>query len=214
MNLQVYQFEAVIQKVPDLDGAYVEIPFDVKAEFGKGRVLVHATFDGEPYDGQVVRMGTPYHILGIRRDIRAKISRQPGDTVRVTLCEREKVPSGITTVDAYITQFPAEKQEILQRVRRMIRENAPGAEERIQWGIPTYWKKENLVHFAGEKNHVGFHPSPEAITAFQDRLKEYKYSKGTVQFPYSKPIPYELIGEITRWRATSTTPQEQESHGS
>jgi len=83
-----YAFEAVIQKVPDLDGAYVEIPFDVKEEFGKGRVAVHATFDGEPYDGSVVRMGTPCHILGIRKDIRAKIGKQPGDTVKVTLWER------------------------------------------------------------------------------------------------------------------------------
>jgi len=84
-----YAFEAVIQKVPDIDGAYVEIPFDVKAEFGKGRVPVHATFDGEPYDGSVVKMGTPCHIIGIRKDIRAKISKQIGDIVKVTLKERD-----------------------------------------------------------------------------------------------------------------------------
>jgi hypothetical protein len=85
----IYEFDAVILKVPDIDGAYVEIPFDVKAVFGKGRVKVHATFNGEPYDGSVVRMGTPCHILGIRKEIRAKIGRQPGDTVHVTLVERE-----------------------------------------------------------------------------------------------------------------------------
>lgn len=85
-----HEFDAVIQKVPDLDGAYVEIPFDVKAVFGKGRVPVHATFDGEPYDGSIVRMGTPGHILGIRKDIRAKIGKQPGDTVHVTVRERER----------------------------------------------------------------------------------------------------------------------------
>ena len=85
---QTYAFEAIIQKVPDLDGAYVEVPFDVKAAFGKGRVPVHATFDGEPYDGQVVRMGTPGHIIGLRKDIRKKIGKQPGDRVRVTLRER------------------------------------------------------------------------------------------------------------------------------
>ena len=83
-----FEFTAVIQKVPDLDGAYVEIPFDVKAVFGKGRVKVHATFDGEPYDGSLVKMGTPCHIIGIRKDIRAKIGKQPGDTVRVTIRER------------------------------------------------------------------------------------------------------------------------------
>lgn len=90
MNTAKFEFDAVIQKVPDLDGAYIEIPFDVKSVFGKGRVLVHASFDGEPYDGQVVRMRTTCHILGVRKDIRAKIGKQPGDTVHVILHEREK----------------------------------------------------------------------------------------------------------------------------
>ena len=90
MNNKVYTFRAIIQKVPDIDGAYVDIPFDVKATFGKGRVPVHATFDGEAYDGSLVRMGTPGHILGIRKEIRAKIGKQPGDSVEVTLREREK----------------------------------------------------------------------------------------------------------------------------
>jgi len=89
MNLKTYEFEAIIQKVPDIDGAYIEFPFDVRTEFGKGRVKVHATFDGEPYDGSLVRMKTPCHILGIRKDIRAKIGKQPGDTVNVTVKERE-----------------------------------------------------------------------------------------------------------------------------
>ena len=73
--------------MPDIDGAYVEVPFDVKTEFNKGRVKVHATFDGEPYDGSIVRMGTPCHIIGIRKEIRAKIGKQPGDTIKVTLKE-------------------------------------------------------------------------------------------------------------------------------
>lgn len=90
MNPKVYTFDAVIQKVPGMDGAYVEVPFDARAAFGKGRVPVHAAFDGEPYDGQVVKMGTPCYIIGLRKDIRAKIGKQPGDSVRVTLKEREK----------------------------------------------------------------------------------------------------------------------------
>lgn len=90
MNPKIYKFEAEIKKVPDIDGAYIEIPFDVKAEFGKGRVPVHATFDGEQYDGSVVRMGTPCHIIGIRKDIRTKIGKQPGDTIKVTIRERAK----------------------------------------------------------------------------------------------------------------------------
>ena len=84
------EFDAVIRGAEDMDAAYVEIPFDVKAVYGKGRVAVHAEFDGIPYDGQAVRMGTPCHIIGVRKDIRAKIGKQPGDTVHVTLVEREK----------------------------------------------------------------------------------------------------------------------------
>lgn len=83
-----YEFDAVIIGKPDMDAAYIEIPFDVKEEFGKGRVLVHATFDGEPYDGQLVKMKTPCHIIGIRKDIRKKINKQAGDTIHVTLRER------------------------------------------------------------------------------------------------------------------------------
>ena len=88
MNEKEYAFDAVIQKVTDIDGAYVQIPFDVKAEFGKGRVKVHATFDGVAYDGSLVRMDTPGHILGMRKEIRAKLGKAPGDPVHVTLRER------------------------------------------------------------------------------------------------------------------------------
>ena len=89
MNTKVYEFSAVIQKVPNIDGAYVEFPFDACALFGKSRVKVYATFDGEPYTGILVRMGTPGHIIGIRKEIRAKIGKQPGDKVLVTVRERE-----------------------------------------------------------------------------------------------------------------------------
>ena len=90
MNPKTYECEAVIRKVEDIDGAYIEIPFDVKMEFGKGRVPVTATFDGERYEGSLVRMKTPYHIIGIRKEIRAKIGKQPGDVVKVTIVERAR----------------------------------------------------------------------------------------------------------------------------
>ena len=89
-----YEFEAKILKNPDMDAAYIEIPFDVKEVFGKGRVPVHATFDTEPYDGSIVNMGIKNadgsicYIIGIRKDIRAKIGKQPGDIIHVTLRER------------------------------------------------------------------------------------------------------------------------------
>ncbi len=88
MNEKIYTFDAVIRKVPDIDGAYVEFPCDVRQEFGRGRVKVRALFDGVPYDGSLVRMGTPGHIIGLRKDIRAQIGKQPGDTVRVSIQEQ------------------------------------------------------------------------------------------------------------------------------
>lgn len=88
MNPKTYEFEAIIKKVPDVDGAYIDIPLDVKEEFGKGRVPVDATFDGVPYSGSLVRMKTPNHIIGIRKDIRKKIGKNPGDSIQVTIRER------------------------------------------------------------------------------------------------------------------------------
>jgi hypothetical protein len=91
---KIYEFNATIQKVPDIDGAYIAVPFDIKAEFGKGRLPVHATFDGEPYDGSIVNMGIKNpdgsicYIIGLRKDIRAKIGKQPGDVIIVTVKPR------------------------------------------------------------------------------------------------------------------------------
>ena len=89
LNTKLYEFDTIIKKVPDIDGAYIEFPYDVKKEFGKGRVKVHATFDGVEYDGSLVKMKTSCHILGIKKDIRALIGKQPGDTVKVTIKERQ-----------------------------------------------------------------------------------------------------------------------------
>jgi len=94
MSDKIYEYEAMIQSA-DKGGAYVAFPYDIREEFGKGRVKVHATFDGEPYDGSIVNMGVKNpdgsvcYIIGIRKDIRSKIGKQPGDTVRVTIRERE-----------------------------------------------------------------------------------------------------------------------------
>lgn len=88
MNDKIYSFEAILKKVPDIDGAYIEFPYDVREEFGKGRVKVHATFDGVPYDGSLVRMKTPGHIIGVLKAIRKQIGKQAGDTVSVTIQER------------------------------------------------------------------------------------------------------------------------------
>ncbi|MGP1448004.1 MAG: DUF1905 domain-containing protein [Candidatus Limimorpha sp.] len=85
-----YEFDAVILQNEGMDAAYVEVPFDIKVLFGKGRLLVHAHFDGVPYDGQIVRMGLPCYVLGLRKDIRKQIGKTFGQTVHVTFYEREK----------------------------------------------------------------------------------------------------------------------------
>ena len=85
---ELLEFDAVILQNENMDAAYVEVPYDIKAMFGKGRLSGHATFDGVPYDGQIVKMGTPCHIIGIRKDIRKQIGKSFGDTVHVTFCER------------------------------------------------------------------------------------------------------------------------------
>ena len=86
----ILEFDAVILQNGSMDAAYVEVPYEIKDLFGKGRLLVHATFDGVPYDGQIVKMGTPCYIIGVRKDIRKQIGKSFGEIVHVTFCERER----------------------------------------------------------------------------------------------------------------------------
>ena len=104
------------------------------------------------------------------------------------------------SIDEYILQFPLEVQEILEKLREVIRESAPNSEEKISYQMPTFYLYGNLVHFAAYKKHIGFYPTSSGIEAFKDRLSEYKTSKGTVQFPIEKPLPYKLISEIVKFR--------------
>ena len=106
------------------------------------------------------------------------------------------------TIDGYIAQFPEEVQAILRNVRATIRENAPDATEKISYGMPCYWKGGALIYFAAMKNHLGIYPANSGVAAFADRLAGYKTSKGAIQFPWGKPIPYDLIAEITRFRVS------------
>lgn len=91
MSQECYEFQAQIKPVPEKGGAYVQFPYDIRKEFGKGRVKAEITFDGEPYSGSIVNMGLKNedcsicYIIGVRKDIRAKIGKQPGDTVKVTV---------------------------------------------------------------------------------------------------------------------------------
>ena len=105
-----------------------------------------------------------------------------------------------STIDEYIGQFPYEIQAKLQAIRKVIREAAPDAVEKISWQMPTYALHGNLVHFAAHKHHIGFYPGANGIEVFKAELSEYKSSKGAVQFPFDKPLPSELVSRIVKFR--------------
>lgn len=105
------------------------------------------------------------------------------------------------TVEEYIESFPEEKQKLLKQVRRIVKKNAPGAEEGMGYGVPAY--KTNgkpLVYFAAFAKHVGFYATPSGHKKFAKELSQYKQGKGSVQFPFEKPLPKELIAEIVKFR--------------
>ena len=109
----------------------------------------------------------------------------------------------MTPIDEYISTFPLEIRNILENIREIIRQEAPEAIEKISYQMPTFYLNGNLIHFAAFKKHIGLYPTPDGIIPFSQRLAQYKTSKGAIQFPLDKPIPYELIRDITRYRVES-----------
>lgn len=109
------------------------------------------------------------------------------------------------SVDEYISQFSSDIQEILKLLRKVIKEAAPDAQEKISYQMPAFALHGILVYFAACKNHIGFYPTPSGIDAFKQELSEYKSSKGAVQFPINKPLPYELISKIVKFRVEENT---------
>ncbi len=105
-----------------------------------------------------------------------------------------------TTIDEYIANFPPAVQELLQKVRLTIKEADPSAEETIKYQMPTFTLKGNLVHFGAFKKHIGFYPVPSGIEAFAEELAPYRTGKGSIQFPFDKPIPYDLITKVVKFR--------------
>jgi uncharacterized protein YdhG (YjbR/CyaY superfamily) len=103
-------------------------------------------------------------------------------------------------VERFISRYPAEVQEILYKIRSIIREAAPDAQEKLNYGIPTFTLNGNLVHYSGFKDHIGFYPTPSGVEKFKKQLSKYEGAKGSVKFPLDQPIPYNLIREITEFR--------------
>lgn len=123
----------------------------------------------------------------------------------------------IDSIDAYIADQHEAHHDVLQKVRAIILGAAPGAVEKIAWQMPSFCfpdpklKGKYIIHFASFKNHLGLYPGDEGVAAFEERLDQdgYKHTKGAIQFPYARSIPYDLIEEITRWRAK----QVQDNYG-
>ena len=104
-------------------------------------------------------------------------------------------------IHQYLSAFPKDIQNILQKVRQTISMAAPEVIESINYQMPTFkLNGKNLVHFAVWKNHIGFYPTPSGIEFFKKELSAHKWAKGSVQFPIDKPIPYDIIEKIVIFR--------------
>lgn len=112
----------------------------------------------------------------------------------------EKEKKQYKSIDEYIRSFPEHIQKKLLEMREIIREQAPQAQEKISYQMPTFFLNGNLVHFAAFSKHIGFYPTSSGISAFISQLSKYKSAKGSVQFPLAEPLPIELIKEIVKFR--------------
>lgn len=110
-----------------------------------------------------------------------------------------------STIDEYIADAPKEVRPTLEKIRKTIRQAAPEATEAISYGLATFKQNGNLVHFGAFKNHIGFYPAPSGIEEFKEELKQYQAGKGTIQFSLDKPIPYDLIKKIVKFRVKNNT---------
>lgn len=113
----------------------------------------------------------------------------------------EPVQEKGSVINEYIAGFAPHIQEKLAEMRRIIREAAPDAKEKLSYKIPTFDLFGNLVHFAGYDRHIGFYPGSKGIEVFRQELSEYKGAKGSVQFPLDQPLPAKLIRKIVLFRA-------------
>lgn len=100
----------------------------------------------------------------------------------------------------YLDRFPSDAQQRLQKMRQTIKKAAPQANEKISYGIPAFALNGMLIWFAAFKNHIGFYPRTSAIAAFKKELSAYKGAKGSVQFPFEKPLPLALISRMVKFR--------------
>lgn len=110
------------------------------------------------------------------------------------------------TIDQYISTFPEDIQEILEKIRKTIQKAAPDATEAISYQIPTFkLHGKNLVHFGAWKKHIGLYATPSGHEQFKKELSKYQGAKGSVKFPLTEPIPYDLITKMVQFRVDEIT---------
>jgi uncharacterized protein YdhG (YjbR/CyaY superfamily) len=119
----------------------------------------------------------------------------------------EKNRKELKNFNDYKMDYPPEIQKRLEEIRQAVKSVVPEAKERISYNMPSFWFHGNLLYYGAFKNHIGFYPASKTVfEKFKDELKIYKQSgKGTVQFPYDKPIPLKLIQKIAKIRANENT---------
>ena len=113
------------------------------------------------------------------------------------------------SISDYIESAPADARKKLREMRACIRKAAPGATEGLKWGMPAFSHRRILVTFAAFKHHIGFYPTPSAVTAFAKQLVKYKTARGSIQFPLDQPLPLPLIHKITAFRVRESIAEDK-----
>ncbi|WP_343345444.1 iron chaperone [Terrisporobacter petrolearius] len=113
------------------------------------------------------------------------------------------------SIDEYILNFDIKIQKKLQDLRKIIKEEVSEVEETIKYNMPTFMLHGNLVYFAVFKNHIGFYSISDTPNIYIEEFEPFKVGKGSVQFPVDKPLPYELIRKIVRYRVEENTERDK-----
>ena len=121
------------------------------------------------------------------------------NSMAVQTNDQKDVHTNMNPIKKYIAEQDETIRPRLEDIYKVISDAMPNAEERISWGMPTFWERRNIIHFAAAKKHIGLYPGPEAIEFFADRLQDYKTSKGAIQLPNNKELPLDLIKDLSRW---------------
>lgn len=106
----------------------------------------------------------------------------------------------MTVITRYIDDCPLRHQPYLLEVYHLLKDILPEAEEKIGYGMPTFYLGQNIIHFSDNRNHLGLYPTPSGVSAFSDELTGFKTSKGAIQLPYDQPLPLALIKKIAEFR--------------